>query len=419
MFSTFTISVQERVGSFTAAPWLRRSDAVVAGGAGKCGGLAGQSRWRARIHRRLATLLAGASLVLAGAGALRAADGTGLMPYATTNSMTATNKPVTVGTNGWEQLGTNAWAVKAGAKIWLAFLNTENLELSKYFRIEIDATNFADIKHLEDGFRGGVGINGSGKAVKTSLLRGIGANSYNGESKPGWMFVDFTFTPQPAWEVISFINLNPHDIHITVQAWSLCGTNCPSSAKELKMTNATFGATGPGVMQTNQQIRQVWIFPKTVPVNTGVPPQFWAHPSTGSWTPQFLPVDPYGVQHPLGGVKWATSGLGLAPDQAFALSFEMQGQQADWFYTMYAFDATTGQYQEYNLNLLPDLSIRADINGVALQFDSAAGMIHKLETSEDFSNWQPFQSLMGTGQPVTIPCATTSPQQFFRFQPLP
>jgi hypothetical protein len=394
---------------------------VVAGGAGKGGGWAGQSGRRARRHRRLATLLAGASLVLAGGGALRAADVNGLTPYATTNSVTATNKPPEGGGDGWEKLGTNAWAVKAGAKIWLAFRNKEDLKLSKYFRLEINTTNYADIYNLRTGFLSCLAFAESGIATNKDP-KAIGANAYFGESRPGWMYVDFTFYPQPAWEVISFINLNPHEIPITVKAWSLCATNCPSLA-ELKMTNATFGATGPGVMQTNQRIREVWIFPKTVPVNPNpAVPQFWAHPSTGQWNAQLVQNDPHGVPHPLRGVKWVASGPGLpglTPDQPFALTFSMQGQ-ADWFYTMYAFDATTGQYQEYGLNLLPDLSIRADNNGVALQFNSVAGMTNALEASGDLSIWQPFESLLpGTGQPITIPCPTTSPQQFFRFRPLP
>ena len=213
--------------------------------------------------------------------------------------------------------------------------------------------------------------------------------------------------------MISFINQNNHAIHLTIKAWSACMSNRPRFTT-LTSSNVNFGAVGAGVMQTNQRIRQVWVFPKTVPVNPGVQPQFWAPPVTGPWNFQFLQTDPNGGTHPLG-VKWVTSGTGLAPDQACSFSFDMQGQQADWAYTMYAFDETTGAYQEYNLNLLPDLSIGPDINGVALQFDSVSGMMHALETSQDLSTWQPFQSLMGNGQPVTIPCQTNSPQQFFRF----
>lgn len=168
-------------------------------------------------------------------------------------------------------------------------------------------------------------------------------------------------------------------------------------------------------MKTNQQIRQVWVFPKTVPLNPGVQPQFWAPPATGPWNFQFTPTGPYGGTHPLG-VRWVTGGSGLAPGQAVSFSFEMQGQQADWGYTMIAFDGTTGAYQEWNLNLLPDLSIGPDINGVALHFDSVSGMVHTLERSADSTTWQQFQSQMGTGQSVSIPFPTNPPQQFFRFK---
>ena len=415
MFNTSPTSIRGRVAGFMTAPWLRRSNIVVAGGTGKYGGVAWRSMWRAQLHRRPAVLLTLAGMVLATASPLCAQVGTnwtGLNPFVTTNSVAATNKPVPAGGDGWEQPGTNGVTVKAGAKIWLAFLNIENPANSKFFRIEFYAGSHAEAENLK--FLDCGGFNGSGNAVGATQTQ-TGKNSLNGEPRPGLIYQEFTFTPQPAWERISFINQNDHDIQLTdIKAWSVCASVRPILNK-LTSSNTLFGADGPGVMRTNQRIQQVWVFPKTFPVNPGVQPQFVAPPATGPWNFQFVQTDPYGGTHPLG-IKWITGGPGLAPDQAVDFSFAMQSPQADWGYTMYAFDGTTGQYQEYNLNLLPELNISGDINEVVLQFDSVAEMNHALETSVDLSNWQPFQSLPGTGQLITIPCTPTNAVQFFRFQ---
>jgi hypothetical protein len=357
-------------------------------------------------------LILGASLLLAAVHPLCAQVGTnwtGLRPYVTTNAFSATNN--IPGGIGWEEVPTNGVTVKAYATISFGFLNNADPSKIKYLHIEFFTEAMDDIAIFDpkrgDGYTNGVPRKGRRYGGEGGLVIG-----------PGGRVDNYIFKPQPAWEVLTYVNKNGHDIKLkSVQAWSVCTeTTCPTPTfNKLALSNTLFGAVGPGVMLTNQSIRQVYLFPKTIPANPAVQPQFVAPPATGPWNFQFLQVDPYGGTHPLG-VAWLTGGLGLSPSDAVDISFAMQGQQADKFYTMYAFDGATGQYQVYELNLLPELSISGDINGMALQFDSVAGMIHALETSEDLSNWQPFQSLMGTGQPVTIPCAATNPVQFFRFQ---
>lgn len=362
-------------------------------------------------------LILGASLLLAAVHPLCAQVGTnwtGLRPYVTTNAASATNRPPVGGGGGWTEVPTNGITVKAYATIWFGFLNNEDLSKHKFFHIEIFTESVGDIGCLNLKLvGGGLGFSSSGARK--------GGEGYTGGfgvlvGPPGGRADNYVFNPQPAWERIAYENHCDHDIKLkSVQACSVCTTSSCPILNTLSLSSTLFGSVGPGVMQTNQRIRQVYIFPKTIPVNPGVQPQFVAPPVTGPWNFQFLQVDPYGGTHPLG-VAWVTSGLGLAPSDAVDISFAMQGQQADKFYTMYAFDGATGQYQVYELNLLPELNISGDINGMALQFDSVAGMIHALETSEDLSNWQPFQSLLGTGQPITIPCAAANPVQFFRFQ---
>jgi hypothetical protein len=351
----------------------------------------------------------GASVLLAAIQPLSAQVGTnwtGLRPYATTNAASATNNPP--GGIGWAEVPTNGITVKAYSTIWFGFLNNADPSKVKFFRIEIFTEAMDDIGCFDvkrgDGFTGGVAKKGRYNGGEGAIAIASGGRADN-----------YIFKPQPAWEVITYVNNCDHDVKLkSVRAWSVCTeTTCPTNTPSLSGT--LFGSVGPGVMQTNQRIQQVYIFPKTIPVNPGVQPQFVAPPATGPWNFQFLQVDPFGGTHPLG-VAWLTGGPGLSPSDAVDISFAMQGPQADKFYTVYAFDGATGQYQEYALNLLPELNISGDINGMALQFDSVAGMNHALETSADLSNWQPFQSLMGTGQPVTIPCAATNPVQFFRFQ---
>ena len=254
---------------------------------------------------------------------------TGLNSFVTTNSATAKNKPVPAGGDGWQQPGTNGVMVKAGQKIWLAFLNVE-APLKKYFRIEFYVGSHAEAENLR--FLDCGGFNGSGGAVGKTQGAG-GPNSLNGEPRPGFVYQEFVFYPQPAWERISFINQNNHDIELmNIQAWSVCANIRPTLTNMLSSSNTLFGADGPGIMRTNQRIKQVLVFPKTAPVNPGVFPQFVAPPATGPWNFQFVQTDPYGGTHPLG-IKWITGGPGLAPDQAVDFSFGMQAPQADWLYS--------------------------------------------------------------------------------------
>ncbi len=355
----------------------------------------------------------GASVLLAAIQPLSAQVGTnwtGLRPYATTNAASATNRPPAGGGGGWAVVPTNGITVKAYSTIWFGFLNIADPSKVKFFHIEISTEAVGDIACLDikrgDGYSGsGVGKKGGYTAGGFGVLVG----------PPGSRADNYLFDPQPAWESITYYNSCNHDIKLkSVRAWSVCtASSCPTNT--LSLSGTLFGSVGPGVMQTNQRIQQVFTFPKTIPVNPGVQPQFVAPPATGPWNFQFLQVDPFGGTHPLG-VAWFTSGLGLSPSDAVDISFAMQGPQADKFYTMYALDGATGQYQEYELNLLPELNISGDSHGMAIQFDSVAGMNHVLETSGDLNNWQPFQTIPGTGQSVTVPCAPTNQVQFFRFQ---
>src|SRR6266853_3628873 len=125
---------------------------------------------------------------------------------------------------------------------------------------------------------------------------------------------------------------------------------------------------GAGIMLTNQHIREVTLFPKVVPVDFTTPPPFSAPLQTGNWTASPASVDPDGLAHLVTGVRFVTDGAGLQPGDVASFNFAMQGPSADRQYTMYAFDATTAQFQEYHLDFRPTLSMSGSAGAVQLSW---------------------------------------------------
>ncbi|HWY74910.1 MAG TPA: Ig-like domain-containing protein, partial [Verrucomicrobiae bacterium] len=237
---------------------------------------------------------------------------------------------------------------------------------------------------------------------------------------PNERYDEWIFSPCPAWEWVSYKNTCNRAITISsVRAGSLCSSVRPSF-HSLLAQGLRFGAPGPGATLTNEFINQVMLFPQTVAINTSAPMTFSAPTNSGNWTASPIYMDPFGNPAPLGGVLYTSDGPGLDPSMLCNFSFAMQGP-ADLQYTMYAYDSLMAEFQEYNLDLRPTLTITPGNNVVELDFNSVPGLNYILQGSADLHTWSPLQTFSGTGGSISGQTPMNGSMGFFRLgcQPAP
>jgi len=374
-----------------------------------------------RFGRRLTAGFLGLSLMLGFVGDSHAQNPgwTGADPfYVQQKPPFPVNPPLAPGGgNGWAPFPNGAGGgvvLPANGTICFAFQNTENLEKKKYFRIEIQTANVNDIQCLAPDDKGA--YDSAGVAFDPTKQIAYNGGGFRAGANPNERYDEWIFKPQPAWEWVSYKNKCNRPITISsVRAWTACALVRPSF-NSLLAQDITFGVPIPGAMVTNQQITAIMVFPTTVAINPSVPPTFSAPTQSGNWTAMPAQVDPDGNTRPLGGVVYVTDGPGLDPSQSCAFSFAMQGPAADLQYTMYAYDSTTGEFQEYGLDLRPTLTLTPSRGSVILQFDSFQGMNYDLDFSRDLATWQPMQSVTGTGGFISATAPMNSPAGFFRLR---
>jgi hypothetical protein len=83
---------------------------------------------------------------------------------------------------------------------------------------------------------------------------------------------------------------------------------------------------------------------------------------------------------------------------------------------MYAYDSTTAEFQEYDLDLRPTLTLTPSVNSVVLGFSSFLGMNYELDFSPDLATWQSMQSFTGTGGYISATASMDGPAGFFRLR---
>jgi hypothetical protein len=115
----------------------------------------------------------------------------------------------------------------------------------------------------------------------------------------------------------------------------------------LDMYDASFGVQDH--MVNNTRITEIEIYPERSDVDMSEPPTLEADPVTGVWFHEYTFVDPHGDFHPHGGVRWVCAGPGLEAQQSYDMSLPLIGVP-DRRYTIFAYDADGGEYQEFYLN---------------------------------------------------------------------
>jgi hypothetical protein len=366
-----------------------------------------------RPVRRLTIAFLGLSLIAGCLGSLQAQN-TNLSPlpafFATNTTPVPTNPPLPGGGNGWTPFPNGGVTLAHNDTICFAFQNDEDLNKSKYFRIEIQTTRVNDIQCLANEDKGARDSAGVAFAKKQITYNGGG---FRAGANANERYDEWIFTPCPAWEWVSYKNTCNHPITISsVRAGSTCASVRPSF-RSLLAQGLRFGAPGPGAMVTNEFINQVMVFPQTIAIDTLAPMTFSAPTNSGNWTASPIYMDPFGNPAPLGGVLYTSDGTGLNPSMLCDFSFSMQGP-ADLQYSMYAYDNVMAEFQEFNLNLRPTLTISQGTSAVELDFNSVPGLNYVLLGSPDLQTWSPLQTFSGTGGIVTVQTPMNGPTGFFR-----
>jgi hypothetical protein len=336
--------------------------------------------------------------------------GTGLTPYVMHNpDPTQVDKePPKGGGGGWDPVGANGLTLQPHEIVALAVRNVYNSDRIKTCKIMLGKKGDGKGKSLKDniGKSSPVGFNDDG-----SQTRGIIRN----EPYIPRDTVIIEFNPQPAWERINLENKTDAPITFPVEVETKCVKNQVRS--NTYKSKCSFGAAG--AMITNQPTTKVLVFPRNIAVDPSVPPTFSAPPDSGNWSATPVYSDPDGTNRPLGGMLYWTDGPGLSPGEECQFNFTMQGPVADLQYSMYAYDSVAQEFQEYELDLHPTLSITASNNSVGLQFDSVLGLNYILQSSTDLQAWQPLQMFTGAGGIINTSSPMNGPVGFFRLQCVP
>jgi hypothetical protein len=353
-------------------------------------------------------LLLGLLLFLASSGLLRA----GLTVYEANNPTDAQNPPKD-GQGPWLPVGKGAQGLplNPGQTIWLACNNNMKGFVYKHWTLVLTSTGQpgdVSIDNLSFDPESAQGWDATGKGVTVKMASGTRFDKVNGVRT-----IEVTFVPQPAWERIALKNAGNAPIAFNVEGSSDCNDEF-IAANTMAVPSLYFGAVGPGVMVSNQFITTVAVFPRTVAINAGRMPTFSAPAGSGQWTSYAAFEDPYGNPAPLGGFVFECNGPGLVPGQPCGFSFAMQGLAADMQYQMYAYDSVLQEFQEYDWDLRPSVSINASNNFVGLTFDTVPGETYTVFTSPDLGTWQPLQSFAGAGQPINWQTPIIGQAGFFR-----
>lgn len=258
------------------------------------------------------------------------------------NGTENTNPPYGGG-SGWTQIPSGgSISVPPRGSIYIACRNLLWEPNKKWFKMVLTGANVSGLSETTEGYKTN---NTSSKSKKRTVGHGSGG---------GTMTFEYRFDPQPQWERVKLTNNTARPITVQVKAWSKCGKNYRSAGEYVSMRayhNAIGAVTGPS------DVRQIYIFPHTVPVNISIPAYFYSY-NGGLWNYQWVYTDPLGGVRPLGGILFSALSYGLGTGEEYDAEFSMM-DNADVMYDVFSFDYVTGQYQVYtedisHFTLLPD-----------------------------------------------------------------
>ena len=229
-------------------------------------------------------------------------------------------------------------ALAVGQSIWIAMDNCYiSPEMIKHWWVEVEIPAGVATFQASD-WRG---------CYNVSPPPPGGTFSVNEEVVPGpprkrrW---NFKTKPQPDWTVVKIKRTSkggPDSIEVKINGDSECQWSPEVEDQHVSMERIRHGAPYDYIRLT-----EVWIFHESSPVDTAVAPSISVPPGSGTWSYEFVYVDPDGNPLPQGAVRWYTDGNGIEVEQEYDIAFTMAGV-VDGLYTLYVYDAVEGEYTRY------------------------------------------------------------------------
>jgi hypothetical protein len=201
----------------------------------------------------------------------------------------------------------------------------------------------------------------SPKGLTPGSCRGFKSDSANSSSKKGTatkrssaaneLKLQLTFKDCPKWEFITLKNKGDEttyknlSIKVSIDTCDIYG---------VRVAADTWGDSRPACACTIEPIAvtELYNFPESAQLDAGVPPTFSAPPETGDWFSEIVYETPDGEPRPQGGVRWFTTGAGIAAGDVYSYSFSMVGS-ADALYEAHQYDDLLGEWDSFTRDLRP------------------------------------------------------------------
>lgn len=156
---------------------------------------------------------------------------------------------------------------------------------------------------------------------------------------------NFESNPEPDWEVVKITCTSGQQdtIEVDINANSYAFVTPHVDGWNVSFDTVRYGAPYDTVLLT-----EIWVFHESSMVDIAVAPSISAPPGSGTWSYEFVYVDPDGNPCPQGAVRWSTDGNGIEAQQDFGIAFTMAGP-VDGLYTLYVYDAVEGEYERFTI----------------------------------------------------------------------
>ncbi|MDY7107549.1 MAG: hypothetical protein SYC29_02835 [Planctomycetota bacterium] len=236
-------------------------------------------------------------------------------------------------------------------KIWFAARNDDDEGRDKYLGLRIIAPTAEDMSNLRS-------CTGPGDEDAEGFLNPDDSpvprvrTVFGGAKQIGNRYAaNYRMTPQPLWERFCFecISEDGIDGEFVIDLFTSCSNalDIPPLSAWFSMPDASLGA--PGAMVGDPRYTELWLFPRTRPVDLDEAAMIVAPPETGPWFVEPVFADPDGNDRPSGGFLWLSDGAGLSTDHRFDLSFAMI-EVADIKYDLFGYDIEGGRFDRLQVN---------------------------------------------------------------------
>jgi len=277
----------------------------------------------------------------------------GVSLYYTTDEGDTHDMPTDAPEDPWNPVGEDGSVnitLEHRDRIWFAARNDHDYGRNKYLGLRIAAPTPQDMQALES-------CSGPGEEDAEGFMNPDDSpippvrTVFGGAKQIGNKYaVDYRMDPQPLWERFCFKCVSGAGIdgEFAIELFTSCSSpmDIPPFSAWFSMTDASFGASG--AMIGDPRYTEVWVFPKSLPVDPDELATIAAPPETGPWIVEPVFADPDGFDRPLGGFRWLSDGAGLTTNDRFDVSFAMI-EVADIKYDLFGYDTERAQFDRLTI----------------------------------------------------------------------